>query len=397
MKKIVWAVIILVVLVLAIPVSMVATGTVSTSSFAMLWNVMTGGGGDPVSDTQVKSRYTLPPGFEVSVYADNVAQARMLRFTETGDLLVTRPQAGDVVLLHRDEDGDGVSDGMTSLLSGLTLPLGIDLHEGVLYVAEKEQVGRVGYDSENRSLLGDYEVIIDGLTGDGNHWQKVLRVGPDSRLYLTQGSTCNVCVEEDMLRATMTRYALNGSNAELVATGLRNSVGFDWAPWSGELYATDNGRDLLGDDYPPCELNKIEAGGFYGWPYFHANNEPDPDMGSDPFADERTPIAPVHGFRAHNAPLGIRFIDPTGLPPEFERSAMVALHGSWNRSEPDGYKVVSLHWTNDGIEERPFLDGFNVDGDIIGRPVDVVRGPDGAMYVSDDYAGAIYRIVYTGA
>lgn len=195
----------------------------------------------------------------------------------------------------------------------------------------------------------------------------------------------------------MMRYELDGTGGEIIATGLRNSVGFDWAPWNGALYATDNGRDLLGDDTPPCELNHIAPGQFYGWPYFYGDNIPDSDMGPDPLARERRPTAPAHGFRAHNAPLGITFLRAGNLPPTYQQSALVALHGSWNRSSPDGYRVVSLHWTESGIEERDFLSGFLRDGSISGRPVDVAEGPDGAIYVSDDYAGAIYRVRYGGA
>jgi glucose/arabinose dehydrogenase len=256
----------------------------------------------------------------------------------------------------------------------------------------------VPFDSASGTLSGDYQPLIEGLTDNGNHWSKTIRIGADKRLYLAQGSTCNICTEEDDRRASMTRFQLDGSEPETVATGLRNSVGFDWAPWSGELYATDNGRDLLGDDFPPCELNRIEQGHFYGWPYFNGDNIPDPDMGADPLSTQRKPTAPAHGFRAHNAPLGITFIEANGLPGQYQRSALVALHGSWNRSQPDGYKVVSLHWRDDGldngIEERDFLTGFNQDGDISGRPVDVAQGPDGAIYISDDYAGAIYRVSY---
>ena len=184
---------------------------------------------------------------------------------------------------------------------------------------------------------------------------------------------------------------------EIVARGVRNSVGFDWAPWDGSLYATENGRDLLGENFPPCELNLIEDGQFYGWPYFNGDNVPDPDMGADPQAAERSPVPPVHAFRAHNAPLGIGFVDSRGWPGDFERVALVALHGSWNRSVPDGYKVVSLHFGADGIEERSFLDGFNRDGKILGRPVDVLQGPDGAVYISDGYAAAIYRVAPGGS
>ncbi|MCB1687469.1 MAG: PQQ-dependent sugar dehydrogenase, partial [Halioglobus sp.] len=145
-------------------------------------------------------------------------------------------------------------------------------------------------------------------------------------------------------------------------------------------------------DFPPCELNRIVPGNFYGWPYYNGDNVPDPDMGADPLAQQRQPTVPVHDFRAHNAPLGITFIRADDWPGDYRRSALVALHGSWNRSEPDGYKVVSLHWTDAGIVERDFLTGFRRDGVTSGRPVDVAQGPDGAVYVSDDYAGAIYRI-----
>jgi glucose/arabinose dehydrogenase len=188
------------------------------------------------------------------------------------------------------------------------------------------------------------------------------------------------------------RLRPDGSGAEIYATGLRNSVGFDWAPWDGALYATDNGRDLLGDDFPPDELNRIEQGRFYGWPYVNGFGVADPDVGGE-YAGDPVPTHPVHGFRPHNAPLGIHFVRAAKLPAGYERTALVALHGSWNRRAPDGYKVVALRWRDDGtIEESDFLTGFlNGDG-IIGRPAFVTEGPDGAIYVSDDYAGVVYRV-----
>jgi glucose/arabinose dehydrogenase len=187
----------------------------------------------------------------------------------------------------------------------------------------------------------------------------------------------------------------DGSRRELFATGLRNSVGLDWAPWDGALYATENGRDMLGDDVPPEELNRIVDGGFYGWPYVHGFRILDPDLGKGHEALLQTALDPAHGFRAHNAPLGIRFLRQAKLPSGYERAALVALHGSWNRRAPDGYSVVSLHWDEAGrIEEKPFLTGFRTGGNLIGRPVDVTEGPDGAIYVSDDYAGVIYRVAW---
>jgi hypothetical protein len=214
-------------------------------------------------------------------------------------------------------------------------------------------------------------------------------------MYVSVGSSCNVCEEEDPRRAALLRFRPDGSEASIFATGLRNAVGFDWRPETGELFATDNGRDLLGDDFPPCELNRVVAGGFYGWPYANGDNQLDPDLGAGHEDRVRDAIPPAHAFRAHNAPLGIAFVRGESAPPPLRGAALVALHGSWNRSSKDGYRVVSLHWQPDGsIVEREFLGGFERDGDVIGRPVDVAVGRDGAIYVSDDYAGAVYRVAW---
>jgi glucose/arabinose dehydrogenase len=398
LKKFLIGLVVVVVLLASVPLFLLATGTIDSTSIRMVMNVMTGMGGPATSAASVQQRYRVPDGFTVQLYAGDLPKARFLRFTPGGDLLVSRPHSGDIVLLRRDADGDGHPDAVETLIEGLRRPLGMDFAGGWLYIAESNRIGRVPFDSVSGTLTGDYQPLIEGLTDNGNHWSKTIRIGADERLYLAQGSSCNICAEEDERRATMMRFQLDGSEPETIATGLRNSVGFDWAPWSGELYATDNGRDLLGDDFPPCELNRIERNHFYGWPYFNGDNIPDPDMGADPHATQRQPTAPAHDFRAHNAPLGMTFLAAQGLPTQYQRSALVALHGSWNRSKPDGYKVVSLHWRGDGIdsgiEERDFLTGFNRDGDISGRPVDVAQGPDGAIYISDDYAGAIYRVSY---
>jgi hypothetical protein len=214
-------------------------------------------------------------------------------------------------------------------------------------------------------------------------------------MYVSIGSSCNVCIEKDRRRAAIVRYRTDGSGEEIYASGLRNSVGFDWQPGTGDLYATDNGRDMLGDNFPPCELNRIVQGGFYGFPFANGDRVPDPDLGKGHEAEIARSILPVHGFRAHNAPLGITFVRNPKAPPELTGTALVALHGSWNRTKKDGYKVVSLRWGEGGaIVERDFLWGFEKDENVIGRPVDVAEGPDGAFYVSDDYAGAIYRVTY---
>ena len=345
---------------------------------------------------EIRDRLHVPPGFSIGVYAEGIqASARFLRFTEAGDLLVSTPRSGGVLLLERDSDADGRADGMRVLLSGLNRPHGIELRDGWLYVGEADAIARIRFDAASGQLSGELERIVTGLPGGGNHWAKTLRFGPDAWLYMHVGSTCNVCLEDDERRATIMRFRADGSNGQIHATGLRNSVGFDWHPVTGDLYATDNGRDLLGDNFPPCELNKIVEGGFYGWPIANGDRVSDPDFGAGQEARIAASIPPSHRFRAHNAPLGITFVRGDRVPAGYRHAALVALHGSWNRREKDGYKVVSLHWEPDGsIREQDFATGFEVDEDVIGRPVDVVEGPDGAFYVSDDYAGAIWRIAY---
>jgi glucose/arabinose dehydrogenase len=351
----------------------------------------------PAHDDAASSQLRTLPGFRVNAYATDLPAARWLEFTSAGDLIVSRSKLGDVVLLVRDADADGRANGRRTLLQGLDTPHGLALHDGWLYVAERTGVGRVRFDENTGRTAGEYSRIISGFTGDGSHVTRTIGFGPDGMLYLSQGSSCNVCVERDPRRATMMRFNPDGTQGEIYATGLRNSVGFDWAPWDGALYATENGRDRLGDDFPPDELNRIERGGFYGWPYVNGYNVPDPDLGPghEDMLARATP--PVHGFRAHNAPLGIVFLRSPKRPPAFERSAIVALHGSWNRSVPDGYKLVWLTWRDDGvIEERDFLTGFLSTSGVIGRPAGVAEGPDGAVYVADDFAGVVYRVRYGG-
>ena len=350
-----------------------------------------GGAKAPPEDV-IRSRIRVPEGFRIGVFAEDVSGARGLRFTPRGDLLVSVPNSDRIELLEADLDGDGRSDGRRVVIDDLHRPYGMDFHDGWLYIGETDAVGRIRFDAANGATRGEYERLVTGIP-DGGHWTRTLRFGSDGWLYLSIGSSCNVCDEEDPRRAAIVRYRADGSGEEIYATGLRNAVGFDWHPHTGELYANDNGRDLLGDDFPPCELNRVEAGGFYGWPVANGDRIPDPDLGEGEEDRIQGSIAPVHSYPAHNAPLGLAFIRGGHVPPDYRGAALSALHGSWNRSEKDGYKVVSLHWQPDGsIEQRDFVSGFEVDDDVIGRPVDVAEGPEGAFYISDDYAGLIYRV-----
>jgi glucose/arabinose dehydrogenase len=368
-------------------------GPLKIGNTRLLLHSLTGRGVATPGADIIAARLRAAPGFQVRLYAADMPTARWLLFTSAGDLLVARTRVGEVLLLASDRNGDGLADRRRVLLTALDGPHGLAIRDGWLYVAEKTAVGRVPFDEKTGAITGRYQQVITGLTADGNHVTRSIGFGPDGMLYLSQGSTCNVCEEEDRRRASMMRFTPDGANGEIYATGLRNSVGFDWAPWDGALYATENGRDLLGDDFPPDELNRIERGAFYGWPYVNGFNVLDPDLGPGHDSLLATAKRPAHGFRPHNAPLGIVFLRSPSRPPGYERAAIVALHGSWNRSVPDGYKVVSLHWREDGvIEERDFLTGFLGESGVIGRPAGVAEGPDGAVYVADDYAGAIYRV-----
>ena len=226
----------------------------------------------------VGSQIRVPDGFSIGTFAADLTGARVLRFSDEGDLLVSMPKLGQIIIL-KDDDSDGRADRREVLLQGLNGPNGIDFFEGWLYVAESDALGRVSFDHATGLTTSPYQQIVTGLPGGGNHWKKTLRFGPDSLMYVSMGSSCNVCTEDDERRGTLVRYSPDGTNEMIFARGLRNSAGFDWSV-NGDIYATDNGRDLLGDDYPPCELNLVTEGAHYGWPYANGNQEPDPDFGA---------------------------------------------------------------------------------------------------------------------
>lgn len=354
-------------------------------------------GAEPAPEDELSKRLRVPPGFTVRRFADGIRGARMLRVTAAGDLLVSSPIEQAIYLVRADANGDGRADQVVPLLEKLARPTGLELADGWLYVGEANEVRRIRFDPETRATRGAFESVVRGLPEGGNHWAHTLALGPDGFFYMQSGSTCNACLEDDPRRAALLRFRPDGSGLETFATGLRNSVGFDWRPADGALYATDNGRDLLGDDFPPCELNRVERGKFYGWPFINGFGVPDPDYGDAGGERAKAAVLPAHGFGAHTAPLGMRFYRGNSFPERFRGGAFAALHGSWNRTVKSGYKVVFLAWEEDGtILESDFLTGFEVDGDVVGRPVDVVEGPDDSLYVSDDFAGAIYWIRYVG-
>ena len=342
-------------------------------------------------DEQLRQRLKLPDGFSINVYATGLGKARLMQYAEDGSILITDAADGKVYRVHPDKDADGRGDAVTPLIEDLDLPHGLLLEGDTLYVAAEAQVLKFDIDTTNWTV-GEQSTLLPGLPDDGGHSTRTIARGPDGQLYVSVGSSCNVCIEKHAWRAAMIRFKADGSQAESFASGLRNTVGFDWQPSTGALYGVDNGRDWLGDEFPPDELNLIERGGFYGWPHFNGDNVPDPELGQSLDPSTPNPAAPAHAFDAHVAPLSIRFLRHQKTE-TWRNAALVALHGSWNRAEKAGYSVVSLHWDKDNtITEKPFLTGFEVDGDVIGRPVDIIEIDGGTLFVSDDLSGAIYRI-----
>ena len=342
-----------------------------------------------------ESTLKVAEGFSLKLVAKDLGYVRFLAITEQGDLVATIADRGQILLLQ-DRDQNGTTETQTVLIDGLNEPQGILFDGDWLYFSESGTVSRVAFDHSAASLAGEIQVVLQDLPYDLIHKAKAIGISPDRKLYVAVGSPCNVCEPEDPRYAAMLQSELDGSNPQIYARGLRNSVGFDWAPWSGDFYATVNARDLLGDNFPPDELNLVVENGFYGWPYVNGDNIPDPDFGDKRPDLASSAIAPAFKFRPHNAPLGIRFVKAhRSLPPGFNRMALVALHGSWNRSVLDGYKVISLHWDNQGnIESRDFVSGFLADDGIMGRPVDIAQDRQGRFYITDDLGGQIYRVEY---
>ena len=347
-----------------------------------------------ISDTT----FQLPHGFSVNLYAENLVAPRFLVMTEGNDIVVSSTSEGSIKLL-RDLDANGRAETVTDLISGLSAPQGLAFDGEWLYFSERDKVSKVRFNHQDGTLISQPQLVIGDLPYGHpyqTHNTKTIGISPDRKLYMTVGSPCNICEPEDPRYSAILRSELDGSELEIYASGLRNSIGFDWAPWSGALFATVNARDLLGDDFPPDELNRVVQGGFYGWPYFNGDNIPDPDFGDKRPDLLSKAIPPAFKFRAHNAPLGIHFLNNSAVFPEsLNQSALVALHGSWNRSTLDGYKVVALHWDSDGnISSSDFMSGFLSAAGVSGRPVDIAEDREGNLYISDDLAGRIYRLTF---
>ncbi|GMQ29795.1 PQQ-dependent sugar dehydrogenase [Algoriphagus confluentis] len=341
----------------------------------------------------------LLPGFKIEVWAADVPNARSMAMSEEGIVFVGNRQ-GDSVFALVDENADGKADSKFILAEGLRMPNGVAYKDGDLYVAEVSRILKFK-DIKNNLNNPKYEVIYDGYPTERHHGWKFIAFGPDGMLYVPVGAPCNICESKDEIFASITRLDVSkaGSKPEVFAHGVRNSVGFDWHPVTKELWFTDNGRDMMGDDIPDCELNRAtQKGQHFGYPYWHAGNVKDPEFG-EKGKDASAYVAPVAKLGAHTAPLGMRFYVGGMFPTTFKNNAIIAKHGSWNRSKKSGYEVDWVQVNSNGqvTERKTFASGWLDDAsqEVWGRPVDVQELPDGSILISDDMANCIYRVTYS--
>ena len=338
-------------------------------------------------------KLNLPPGFKISIFAKGVDEARSMAIGDKGTIFVGTRTA-NMLYAIQDTDGDFVADRTIVLDTTLETPNGIAFKDGALYVAEVDRLLRYPNIEEQLEDPPTPEVIYDDYPDEFHHGWKYIGFGPDDKLYVPVGAPCNICNPY----ASITRMDPDGSNREIVAHGVRNTVGFTWHPETKELWFSDNGRDLLGDDIPPCEINRLsEVGQHFGYPFCHGGDLKDPEYGDQrPCSDF---VSPVQNLGAHVAPLGIRFYTASMFPEEYRGHLFVAEHGSWNRSSKVGYRITLIKLDgNEAVSYEPFIDGWLDDEsqDQFGRPVDLLILDDGSMLISDDYGDAIYRVTYNG-
>jgi glucose/arabinose dehydrogenase len=330
----------------------------------------------------------LPPGFAIEEYAD-VPKARSLALGDRGTVFVSNRKGRSVYAVVEDDDGKTRT---IELLDDMSTPNGIAFHDGDLYVAEIDRVYRYANVEDRLEDMPEAEVLNIDLPSDRSHGWRYIGFGPDDKLYISIGAPCNIC--DEFGYAQIIRVDPDGSGRETFASGVRNSVGFTWHPETEELWFTDNGRDMLGDDIPPCELNHAPRQGMhFGYPYCHGGDILDPKFGQGRDCGNYTP--PAQKLGPHVAPLGVKFYTGDMFPPEYRGQVFIAEHGSWNRSKKIGYRVSLVRLDgNDAVSYEPFAEGWLQGEQYAGRPVDLIVKQDGSLLVSDDHAGKIYRISY---
>ncbi len=347
---------------------------------------------EPTVSSLPISKIKLPSGFKISVFAENVKDARSMSRGTNGTLFVGS-RDNDKVYALVDQNNDFVSDKIYTVASGLNSPNGVAFKDGSLFIGEINRISRI--DNIEKNLLNPPKPVTvnDSYPTDGHHGWKFIRFGPDGKLYVPVGAPCNICDPKEPY-ASITRINADGTGREIFAKGIRNTVGFDWNPKTGELWFTDNGRDLLGDDLPSDELNSAPKSGMhFGYPYIHGKSTLDPEFGKGKKPENYTPAEFELG--AHVASLGMRFYTGNQFPAEYSNQIFIAEHGSWNRSKRSGYRIVTVKVENGkAVSSKIFASGWMQNEEVWGRPVDIEILPDGSILVSDDYANAIYRISY---
>jgi glucose/arabinose dehydrogenase len=335
----------------------------------------------------------LPPGFQINVYARGVSGARSMTRGSEGTLFVGSRGDGAVYAVL-DRDGDQQAEEVLTLVTELNTPNGVAFRDGDLYVAETHRVWRYRDIESHLRSPPQPELILDNLPKDRRHGWRFIAFGPDGWLYVPVGAPCNACRPADERYASMLRMRPDGTGLEVFARGIRNTVGFDWRPETEELWFTDNGRDWLGDDRPPDELNRATGAGLhFGYPYCHGGDIPDPEFGQERGCQEFTP--PARNLGPHVAAIGMRFYTGDMFPEEYRNQILIAEHGSWNRAEPLGYRLSLVRQEKGQVTAyEVFVEGWLQGGSPWGRPVDLLVMPDGALLVSDNQASVIYRITY---
>lgn len=339
-------------------------------------------------------KITLPQGFKIDVFAE-VDNARSLAISPSGTVFAGN-RNGDKVYAVQDSDGDFRADKKWVVASGLNSPNGVAFKDGDLYVAEISRILKFADIEKKLNNPGRPEVVADDYPTETHHGWKYIAFGPDGKLYVPVGAPCNICDRDEEIFASITRMNADGSGREIYAHGVRNTVGFTWHPESKELWFTDNGRDMMGDNIPDCELNRApQKGMHFGYPYCHAGSVKDPEFGGKRPCSEF--VAPVQKLGPHVAPLGLKFYAGNMFPEAYRNRVFIARHGSWNRSKKTGYDLTMVKIENNksqGVET--FAAGWLDDASqkAWGRPVDVLMLADGSMLVSDDTGNVIYRISY---
>lgn len=341
---------------------------------------------------------SLPDGFSIELYAEGVVNARSMALGPDGTLYVGTRSAGNVYAL-RDTDGDMKIDKQYTLLTKGNMPNGVAYRDGDLYVAEVDRILKFSDIESKLDNPGKPEVIFDGYPSEKHHGWKFIDFGPDGKLYVPVGAPCNICNSKEEIFNSLTRINPDGTDMEIVHRGIRNTVGFTWHPETGELWFTDNGRDHLGDNKPACELNRATKDYMhFGYPFCHQGDISDPEFGKLSPCSAYT--RPAQNLGPHTAPLGIEFYSGDQFPEKYKNTALIAEHGSWNRSEKIGYRISMVpldeQYSSQGYEF--FATGWldEETDQAWGRPVDLEFLPDGSMLVSDDFADVIYRITYNG-